>query len=69
MRSIPSARRLPRNRPDDPEHIVCLIGQVITLSLESVRLVRELSALPLLETSARPEPPATDDWRLADWEL
>jgi predicted helicase len=36
------------NRDDDPEHIVRLIGQVVTVSLETVRLVRELSALSLL---------------------
>jgi predicted helicase len=36
------------NRDDDPEYIVRLIGQVVTVSLETVRLVRELSALPLL---------------------
>jgi predicted helicase len=36
------------NRSDDSEYIVRLIGQVITVSLETVRLVRELAALPLL---------------------
>ncbi len=36
------------NREDDPEYIVRLIGQVVTVSLETVRLVRELSALQLL---------------------
>jgi len=36
------------NRDDDPEYIVRLIGQVVTVSLETVRLVRDLSALPLL---------------------
>ncbi len=36
------------NRADDQEYIVRLIGQVITVSLETVRLVRELSGLPLL---------------------
>jgi predicted helicase len=36
------------NREDDPEYIVRLIGQVVTVSLETVRLVRELSALSLL---------------------
>jgi predicted helicase len=30
------------NRPDDPEYIVRLIGQVTTVSLETVRLVEEL---------------------------
>ncbi len=39
------------NREDDPEYIVRLIGQVVTVSLETVRLVRELSTLPLLAES------------------
>jgi len=30
------------NRPDDPEYIVRLIGKVITVSLETVRIVKEL---------------------------
>jgi predicted helicase len=34
------------NREDDPEYIVRLIGQVISVSLETVSLVRELSTLP-----------------------
>lgn len=36
------------NRDDDPEYIVRLIGQVVTVSIETVKLVRELAALPLL---------------------
>jgi predicted helicase len=36
------------NRPDDPEYIVRLIGQVITVSLETVKLVHELETLQLL---------------------
>ncbi len=36
------------NRPDDPEYIVRLIGQVVTVSLETVRLVQELGSLQLL---------------------
>jgi predicted helicase len=36
------------NRADDPEYIVCLIGHVITVSLETVRLVGSLEALPIL---------------------
>jgi predicted helicase len=35
------------NREDDPEYIVRLIGQVITVSLETVRLVNELAAHPI----------------------
>ncbi|MGD0939420.1 MAG: type ISP restriction/modification enzyme [Terracidiphilus sp.] len=33
------------NREDDPEYIVRLVGQVITVSMETVRLVRELAGL------------------------
>ena len=33
------------NREDDPEYIVRLVGQVVTVSLETVRLVNELGAL------------------------
>ena len=33
------------NRPDDPEYIVRLLGQVITVSLETVKVVRGLPAL------------------------
>jgi len=40
------------NRPEDPEYIVRLIGQVITVSLETVKLVRSLPDLGIpLETS------------------
>ena len=35
------------NREDDPEYIVRLIGQVISVSLETVHLVRELSTYPI----------------------
>jgi predicted helicase len=41
------------NRDDDPEYIVRLIGQVITVSLETVKLVRELAMLQLLPDQAR----------------
>jgi len=36
------------NREDDPEYIVRLIGQVITVSIATVKLVNQLSSLPLL---------------------
>ena len=36
------------NPDDDPEYIVRLIGQLVTVSLETVRLVLELSSLALL---------------------
>ena len=32
------------NRADDPQHIVRLVGQVVTVSVETVRLVRALLA-------------------------
>lgn len=32
------------NRPDDPEYILRLVGQVIRVSLETVRIVRALPA-------------------------
>lgn len=35
------------NRDDDPTHILRLIGQVITVSLETVKLVRSLPPLGL----------------------
>jgi predicted helicase len=35
------------NREDDPEYIVRLIGQVVTVSVETVRLVKELAALSI----------------------
>jgi predicted helicase len=33
------------NRPDDPEYIVRLLGQVITVSLETVKVVKQLPPL------------------------
>ena len=38
------------NRPDDPEYIVRLLGQVITVSLETVKVVK---ALPPLDIGAK----------------
>jgi predicted helicase len=35
------------NRPDDPQYIVRLIGQVLTISLETVRLVGDLVVMEL----------------------
>jgi predicted helicase len=35
------------NRDGDPEYIVRLVGQVVTVSVETVRLVRELAALSI----------------------
>ena len=32
------------NRPDEPEHIVRLIGQVVRVSLETVKIVAALPA-------------------------
>jgi predicted helicase len=39
------------NRADDPQYIVRLVGQVITVSLETVRLVRTLSRFSVLLNS------------------
>lgn len=36
------------NRPDDPQYIVRLVGQVVTVSLETVKLVNSLAALELV---------------------
>ena len=35
------------NRDEDPEHIVRLVGQVVTVSVETVRLVNRLAALSI----------------------
>ena len=35
------------NREDDPEYIVRLVGQVVTISIETVRLVRDLVGLSI----------------------
>jgi predicted helicase len=40
-----SGIRSDSNRPDDPEYIVRLVGQVVRVSLETVRLVSSLPAL------------------------
>ncbi len=37
------------NRADDPQYILRLIGQVVTVSLETVKIVRSLPALGLPE--------------------
>jgi hypothetical protein len=37
------------NRPDNPEYIIRLLGQVITVSLETVKIVK---SLPLLSVAA-----------------
>jgi predicted helicase len=39
------------NRSDDPEYIVRLIGQVLTVSLETVSLTQSLAGLPLLDAT------------------
>jgi len=38
------------NRADDPQYTVRLIGRVITVSLETVKLVRSLGLKSLLES-------------------
>jgi predicted helicase len=42
------------NRPDDPEYIVRLLGQVITVSLETVAVVKGLPPLTTLPTIPAP---------------
>ena len=36
------------NRPDDPQYIVRLIAQVITASLETVRIIKALPSLSVV---------------------
>jgi len=45
------------NRADDPQYIVRLIGQVITVSLETVQLVRRLKEFSLLKLQVLDEVP------------
>ena len=40
------------NREDDAEYIVRLVGQVVTVSVETVRLVGELAALSIDEAGS-----------------
>ena len=44
------------NRPDDPEYILRLIGQVITVSLETVKIVNALPDLGLPKEKATAAP-------------
>ena len=39
------------NRADDPEYIVRLVGQVITVSLETDQLVRSINSLELKDVA------------------
>ena len=41
------------NRPDDPEYIVRLLAQVITVSLETVRVVKSLPRLEMGEAHGK----------------
>jgi hypothetical protein len=46
FRSAPRSRIASNpNRPDDEEHVVCLVAEVITVSLETQRLVSSLTPL------------------------
>jgi len=42
------------NRSDDPQYIVRLVGQVVTVSLETVKIVKGLPALGLPELVVTP---------------
>jgi hypothetical protein len=39
------------NRPDDPEYILHLIGQVITVSLETVQIVKSLPEFVIADST------------------
>ena len=41
------------NRPDDPQYILRLVAQVVTVSLETVKIVRELPELGLNQNRER----------------
>ena len=41
------------NREDDPQYILRLLGQVITVSLETVKIVKALPELGIPETPGR----------------
>jgi predicted helicase len=40
------------NRPDDPQYILRLIGQVITVSLETVHIVKSLPEFVIADSAA-----------------
>jgi predicted helicase len=42
------------NRPEDPEYIVRLIGQVMTVSLETVKVVKGLPVLTPVGADGKP---------------
>jgi predicted helicase len=42
------------NREDDPEYILRLIGQVISVSLETVKIVKALPSLGIEKTATAP---------------
>jgi predicted helicase len=44
------------NRPDDPEYIVRLVGQVVRVSLQTVRIVKALPGDFGAPSAARPQP-------------
>lgn len=41
------------NREDEPDYIVKLIGKVTTVSVETVKIVRDLPALRIAEIASR----------------
>jgi len=53
------------NRPDDPEYIVRLLGQVITVSLETVKIVKALSDRGLLEERLPAAGPKTNQLQIS----
>ena len=40
------------NRPDDPQYILRLIGQVVTVSLETVNIVKSLPEFVIADSTA-----------------
>jgi hypothetical protein len=47
------------NRPDDPQYILRLVAQVVTVSLETVKLVKTLPPLGLFTEFGLPRPSST----------
>ncbi len=43
------------NKDDDPEYIIKLIKKIITISLETVKIMEELSKLPFKEKTNKQE--------------
>jgi predicted helicase len=42
------------NRPDDPQYIVRLVGQIITVSLETLKIIQQLPPLEIIHSNILP---------------